>query len=587
MTVRYVPKQENWVSFLVRAVRAADRGDLILVDNIEMLCYADMGLKVRGFETHKTEGVRVHIRNADSPPFTVQYGPPLDTGAGWKEKLKDSRDPMYEKIVRPAFPAPESKPLVEVDMKSIDLGEKMHMACQSLEGDPLMPDELRQVAQQEAFADLYGDAKQAAEAQARLPLTTEYPQIAADGVTVVLGKAGVPNANGDTYTAGAWDRAGKEHNAKVAEKAEFPPPAKHTTRKPTEKEIAEHQAQNKITGNSSLLDSIMKRPFYRFLGQESGRWLSQDLTYRPPFFAVVIKAHAPSGQISILDRDGQPISFSKVTRNLLMLAAAFAKNPRAFLEEEARIAKANEGNPCADVLPPYNPKDVEHTASMHKKVQRAQMEWHKKPWKYARLDGSVEREVSAAVATSALVASHTCADEDAAWDAINKAYGEQTAITLAWKKVGETVLVPPDLYPPEQKFVCQHCGKQYAYGESKKAFGDKGTVRDGLCFCNPECGDAYVTKNRRYPAVGAEILLSGPEPCVDFRTTTATGDPRPVGRKDFDRTVRSVGQLHAVDDVAAFFGLTPDGPNIVDEGKRVQDAVADDTMKKQEPPSGS
>ena len=179
MTVRYVPKQENWVSFLVRAVRAADRGDLILVDNIEMLCYADMGLKVRGFETHKTEGDRVHIRNADSPPFTVQYGPPLDTGAGWKEKLKDSRDPMYEKIVRPAFPAPESKPLVEVDMKSIDLGEKMHMACQSLEkdmvqpgrrsaeikfeGDPLMPDELRQVAQQEAFADLYGDAKQAAE----------------------------------------------------------------------------------------------------------------------------------------------------------------------------------------------------------------------------------------------------------------------------------------------------------------------------------------------------------------------------------------------------------------------------------------
>lgn len=507
--VHRVVKQENWMSYLIKAVKAARKGDIVLVDNVEMLGYADMGLKSRGLITHSREhGVVVHISDGTRPEGAyLSYGPQIDTN-----------------MVRSMFPK----------------------------------DQAQAVAQQEAFADAYGDAKQAAEAAAKAAFESGQPVL----FTMQGPVTGVPNANGDVFTAEGWGQAMKEYMEKVktgelkpaviAIDSISPGPVTVTTVKPTQEQIDAHQSSMKKLGKyPDLLDTVMRRPFYRYLGTESGRWMSQDLTYQPPFFAVVIKAHAPSGAISVLDRDGKEIPFNKVSKNLLMIAAAFARNPRAFLEEEERLKNENKDNPCRaeDYLPPYSPKDVVHTTSMHRKIQRAKMEWGKKPWKYVKLDGTVEAEVDADAVELALRASKTYPNDDAIWEAMNKAYRTQTAITLTWKSpVTETLVVPPDLYPASQKFMCQWCCKEYVYGESKKAFGKDRMQKDTLCFCDQKCRDAYLTKNRRYPGVGAEILLTPPQPCVPFG---------PQGGPDFKKQVDSVGQLFAVDDVAKFFGVEP------------------------------
>lgn len=568
MSVRYVPKQGNWTIFLVQAVRAASKGDLILVDNIEMLCYADMGLKCRGFITHsRTDGVVVHIRDETSPVPTVQYGPPLETGIGSQ--------------IRSILTPRESQPLVEVDMKSIDLGEKMHMSCQSMEADTVQPgrrsaeitidaDAERAIAQQEAFADAYGDAKQVEDATKAMTLTTEFPQILADGVTVVLGKPGVPNANGDVFTIESWNKAIQEWQEKQKDGkvpilfevdsmsgAEYPPPTKHTTVKPTDEQIAQHQAAMKKMGTwpeaPAFLEGFSK--YRRWMGAETGRWLSQDYTYQPVFFRCVVKVHAPSGSVSILDPQGKEIPFSKVSKRLLILATAFAQNPRAFLEEEAKLAAAMKDNPCADVLPPYNARDVQHTTSMHDKIAK-KLAWEGQTWKYVKLDTGVEHEITSEAAAIAFKNKNQAMTDEEVRQELHKAYRRQTAITIPWKS-GEALLVPPDLYPKTQKFMCQNCGKQYVYGEaiadmdSDPECGKDRVNYNPLSCCTVKCADDYRAKHMRNPGVGAEILLdTGMCNLVD-------GTPRPLGKEDFKKSVASVGELLAVDDVAKFFGVEP------------------------------
>lgn len=61
-------------------------------------------------------------------------------------------------------------------------------------------------------------------------------------------------------------------------------------------------------------------------------------------------------------------------------------------------------------------------------------------------------------------------------------------------------------YSDDTEFVCQECNKEYAFGDAKKAF--EGSPRNlPLCFCAAACCDKYVAKHKRFPPVGAEIVL--------------------------------------------------------------------------------
>lgn len=156
----------------------------------------------------------------------------------------------------------------------------------------------------------------------------------------------------------------------------------------------------------------------------------------------------------------------------------------------------------------------------------------------------------------------------------------QTAITITAEGIaGETLLVPPDLYDAGQKFLCQQCGQEYVYGlaKAKMEFNAlKNAVLESyhpLVFCCMSHEDEYLRKHRRYPAVGAEILLSPPERCnlLDhYRRSEGRGidgnTGRPVGSV-VTESYTTPADAMSVDKIAGLLGFEIAGPTVVVEQK--------------------
>ncbi len=575
-----IPADDFGHDRLLNAVKRADPGDTVRVRTNSI-----RGLALKALERVGKTDIAVEVVEDKSEPPS--------TGGPMPEFLRNPNPPDVPVsegcVVRPMFPPRKGKPLVAADFKEAP-ELKAPPACQSMEPD-------YKVAQNEAFAKQYGQPPAKAGDPEYLPLMfgAKPPE------------PGVPNANGDSFGPGVWDKAIGEYMEKVksgevpdhvlhidsmAGEIKVPGPVKHTTVKPTEEQIAEHQRACKAAGTWSFTDPMYLSIYRRFFPwAASGRWLSHDYRANLPFFRMDVIAKAPSGQITVV-REGttEVVPFENIPKQALMLISAFAANPRRYLEEEAAerakeaTQKVDLDNPCRDVVTqemishrvrPPKPERSESSRAAHLTPPR----WQAEKWGYAELNkaGCGETEKVCYAEARDLVASLNPPKPPEGVAAtgpvgmLRRAYEKQSSITVPAKSGdGEAVLIPPDTYDDDQKFLCQFCGKEYVYGEAKKEFA-KLTMsgpNDPLMYCSDAHKEAYWQKHHRQPAVAAEILL-GREMCnLHEGLVSYHVDGKELSK--IAESAKTVGLLVGIDDVARSVGMDPVGPDVtvVDEKKR-------------------
>lgn len=355
---------------------------------------------------------------------------------------------------------------------------------------------------------------------------------AGEEYTAKLIQGGVPNANGDVFPhdvvrgvfgaapgkplvevdfpgaeikgkfptveeVEAYQQKVKAYNEKIVDEIEagVVGPVTRTTVKPTEAEIAAHQAAHPGTKTAAAWLNKGFGNFYRGLDNwgETGRWLSRDYTLELPYPNLGVTAKAPSGMITVHkldDPEKKPVPFHLFSRPLLKQITEFAANPRKVLEdlEAAREAAKRSENPCEQLT------------------------------KKELLPKVKNRFPDLKLAAEALNLTVEIAAE------VEKTIGKD--------------------YPDDQKFVCQNCGHEYVYGVAKQLMAaDPECGKDRVNYnpvscCSVSCADTYRHRHGHNPRVGAEIKLSASEMCNLGRKDVAKDEVAPdvvVGTENEDR----------------------------------------------------
>ena len=298
----------------------------------------------------------------------------------------------------------------------------------------------------------------------------------------------------------------------------------HTTVKPTDEEIAAHQAKH---GINPCADGVLFGKYLRRYVFGTQQKLTSE--HRRDFshgFTAILKPDRTLTMVDLYDQS-KPYPFTNVPLDVMGELVAFCNCPVPIPARE------------------WDKKFEERAAYTSATAKR----WVEKPWKYVDLDTDKSESITSTHAFG--IVACRLGDVDGGLHVyMEKAYRTQTAITVpAMFPSGEALLVPPDHYDDDQKFCCQQCGKEYVYGDAKAA-EDKDVPRfNPLCFCCVSHAMDYYEKHGRGPVVGAEIRLGPWEKCVPF------------GKEDFadqsHKVEATVGELIGIDDVARMVGLEP------------------------------
>lgn len=498
-----VHKIGPWFKALAARVAEAKRGDVIVVDDLEMMQYACFGIESRGFVTHDREkGIVVHLAEGASPTG-IEKGTMRGTGPSMQNIPRDS-----------------------------------------------------------SLGSMFTEAQRQA-------------------ARTILG-IGV-NRNEDSWNEESL-RAGNEVfrqvNEMFAEHVQMPGPVTRTTVKPndpplkTMKDVAEG------------IEPVFRQFRPRWVtGGGTGRSLSQDYTMELPLSGYKVHAKAPSGQITVTC-DGKPVPFENVPRDALREIVAFANNPLYYLAAQRELVLGTGRQTGKSAMM----EEIRRASLAAGQTVQTVSGRTPEPsrmltgdWGYGPLTQAEPTKCSFNYALELLSRWYVdLGDPKTAKELraeMRKAYEQQAAITINLVPEGEVLLVPPDLYDAGQKFVCQQCGQEYVYGlaKEKMEFNTPLNVKcrryNPLVFCCVSHEDEYLRKNGRYPAVGAEILLSPPVRCnlLDHykRSEGAVVDPltgKPVGSV-VTESFTTPADVMSVDKVAGLLGFEVAGPTAVVEQK--------------------
>lgn len=481
--------------------------------------------------------------------------------------------------VRPVFKAAESKPLVEVDMKSIDLGEKMLVPCLSMEPDK-------------------------------------------------------PNANGDAFTKEAIAQA----HADFAREGGYNQPVTHVTRKPTDAEIAAHQAKHKISGRSDWVDlgfgnyqrwnsftrRTLTKPHTRDFAWGCRATLYPDRTLTlvqiadptKPFEIVGLGLEKVQELVEFLNcpmAPDKPFDFKAMEERITKVLAdakASGKPLEVFSVDSISptgrmtgkstlMTEITKQNPCATVT-------GRGKSTLTYDTLKTMGNWkHQKEKVPGETDkGLVEREVTFAQATAIYMAADQATPVDQITRRMWWACMQSLPVLLPTKHI--EYLIPPryqicyegpmdemrakEDYAPDQVFLCQKCGQTYRYGTAKAEMASAASNRlnhayHPLLFCSTTHEDEYLAEKRMYPVVGAEIPLGEPQMC---NLVSAVPESASKGDLNDPLTGKAVGKVYTeyhhlpgdslgLDALARSMGMEPIGPTHVVEQK----VTLDDTAPKE------